>query len=171
MLRNIFTPLLKSAFDDTRSPSRPSNVVPENDDDSAEDFAYDVRVEIMRRTVEELRSAPQIAGQREVNRKCRWPTTVYICADTNVLCRTWNKFTLCFIKTIEWKTYSMSSMDSSFLLAYYPPYVKLKVPPMNGMLQCVLRSKWLSSLCNPMHEIGPYLRCGANTISADIAMY
>lgn len=70
MLRNIFTPLLKSAFDDPRSPSQPSNNVPESDDSTAEDFAYDVRVEIMRRTVEELKTASEVAGQREVGERC-----------------------------------------------------------------------------------------------------
>lgn len=66
MLRSILTPLLKSAFDDPRSPRQPSNIVPEVQDTTAEDFAYDVRVEILRRTVDELKFAPDIASQCEV---------------------------------------------------------------------------------------------------------
>jgi len=73
MLKNILTPLLKSAFDDPRSPlhqRNPSNCsIPETvDDDSiAEDFAYDVRVEIIRRTVEQLKSTSDITAHRDVS--------------------------------------------------------------------------------------------------------
>lgn len=73
MLKNILTPLLKSAFDDPRSPlhqRNPSNCsIPETvDDDSiAEDFAYDVRVEIIRRTVEQLKSTSDMTAHRDVS--------------------------------------------------------------------------------------------------------
>ncbi|KAF8315416.1 beach-domain-containing protein [Clavulina sp. PMI_390] len=65
MLRSILTPLLKSAFDDPQSSSQPSNNVPESDDSTAEDFAYDVRVEIMRRTVEDVKVTHGSTSQRE----------------------------------------------------------------------------------------------------------
>jgi hypothetical protein len=67
MLKNILTPLLKSAFDDPRSSRQSSNNVPEVEDSSAEDFAYDVRVEIIRRTVDQLKFASDITGHREVS--------------------------------------------------------------------------------------------------------
>lgn len=66
MLKSILTPLLKSAFDDPRSASQPSNNIPEADDELAEDFAYDVRVEILRRSLDELKFAPSMGAQCEV---------------------------------------------------------------------------------------------------------
>lgn len=67
MLKKILTPLLTSSFDDPRSLHQPSNNVPGADDSSAEDFTYDVRVEIIRRTVEQLKSTSNITAHREVS--------------------------------------------------------------------------------------------------------
>ena len=60
MFRGLFT----TTFRDVRSPrvSIPQDSV----DESAEDFAHDVRVEIIRRTVEDLKIAPNIAAQIKV---------------------------------------------------------------------------------------------------------
>lgn len=73
MLRNLLTPLV-SAFDEVRSPShsrRPSAAVPPSpEEDRPEDFAHDVRVEILRRTIDELRHAEEVAVQSVVRRAC-----------------------------------------------------------------------------------------------------
>lgn len=73
MLRNLLTPL-KSAFDEVRSPGhsrQPSAVLPTSpEEDRPEDFAHDVRVEILRRTIDELRHAVDVAVQNEVRRVC-----------------------------------------------------------------------------------------------------
>ena len=61
MFRSLLPPL-KTAFEDVQSPS-PSTSTP---GESPEDFAHDVRVEIIRRTVEDLKVAPNISAQIEV---------------------------------------------------------------------------------------------------------
>ncbi|KAF8327734.1 beach-domain-containing protein [Cantharellus anzutake] len=63
MFSSLLTPL-KTAFEEVRSP-RVSTVIQGTVEESPEDFAHDVRVEIIRRTVEDLKVAPNIAAQIE----------------------------------------------------------------------------------------------------------
>lgn len=67
MLRNLLTPL-KTAFGDTKSPahSRQASATILVEDNRPEDFAHDVRVELLRRAIDELRYASDVAVEMEV---------------------------------------------------------------------------------------------------------